>query len=80
MVRIIDTQRSGSDLDEALGILSGPTLLHLAILAELGLHQIILRLDTDGREGQRTQLQRYGTVDISLRLLQHGLDVTHHRL
>ena len=36
-----DTQRSRGDLDEALGVVGGPSVLHLAILAELALEQVI---------------------------------------
>ena len=43
---VIDTQRRRADLDEALGILSGPAMLHLTIFAQLRFREIVGRVDT----------------------------------
>ena len=41
MIQVISPERCGTYLDEALGIVRGPAFLHLAVLAELVLHEIV---------------------------------------
>ena len=79
MVRIINTQRSGKNLDEAFSVLGGPAFLHLSVITEFRLYQVVLRFYANGRECQRTKLQNIRTVHVTLRLLQHRLDIAHHR-
>ena len=79
MVIIINTQRSGSYLDESFCIFGSPALLHFPVFAELGLYQVVFRVNTDGREGERAKFQDGRSVYVTLRFLQHGFDVAHNR-
>ena len=66
MDAIVYTERSGEHLDEALGFLSCPAMLHLAILAKLRLKQVVLAVHTHCLESKRTELEDCSTVDIAL--------------
>ena len=66
MHAVVDAQRGRRNLDEALGIVGSPAVLHLAILAKLALCVVVGRVDTNGLERVGTELQDGGAVDVAL--------------
>ena len=71
---------SRSYFDKAFCVFSCPAFLHFTVFSEFSLHQIIFRFYTYRREGKRAKLEDSCTVYVALAFLQHGFDVTHHRL
>ena len=80
MIEVIGPQGGGAHLDEALGIVRSPALLHLAIFPELVLDQVILGVHAHGLETSRCQEHSHAAVHVALAALEHCLYVPHHRL
>ena len=55
-------------------------MLHLAILSELGLEQVVSRINAYALETQWTELQYGSTVNVALTAGEHSLDVGHYGL
>ena len=66
MDAVVNAQRSREHLDESLSLFGCPSVLHLAILSEFRLEQIVLAVYTYGFETERTKLQNGCTIDVAL--------------
>lgn len=68
------------NLREALHVVGRPGLVHLAVLAEVGLHQVERRRYAHQREAARAERQLDLARDVALRREEHRLDVAHDGL
>ena len=66
---VINSQRRAQHFDEALCLFGSPAVLHLAIFSELGLEQVVSRINAYALESQWTELQ-YGSAVNRCRALQ----------
>ena len=80
MCSVIHFEWHAEQLDEALGILRGPTVVHFTIFAELRLREVVVTVYTHRLQGVRTKLEDSGAVDMALRRSEERLHVGHHRL
>ena len=55
-------------------------MLHLAILTEFRLCQVVIRVNADSLEAIWTKLEDCSTIDMTLRTCKERLHVRHYRL
>lgn len=72
MHAVVSAQRCGEYFDEAFGIVGSPAVLHLTILTEFRLGEVVRRVYTYSLKAVRTQFQDSRTVDMALTAREEG--------
>ena len=80
MNTIIYSQWCTQHFDESLCLLAGPSMLHLSILTELRLEQVVVAVNAHSLESQGAELEDSRTIDIALLRGEHSLDIRHDGL